>query len=125
MRIRFLKTIAPVALLLLTPALVHAGRAHQTPSLSQPTSSQDESRFTLQGKINKVEAGKFTVNTEENILFHVRYDEKTSITRADGSAGSSKDLRVGVVVEVEGDLEESGEIRAVTIKLQEKEPPKH
>jgi uncharacterized protein DUF5666 len=111
--------IISVTILLLTvPAL-------QSTSLYGGVASQDASRFTLQGKINKVETGKFTVNTEENILFHVRYDDKTQITRADGSAGSPKDLRAGVVVAVEGDLEESGEISAATIKLQDKEPPKH
>jgi Domain of unknown function (DUF5666) len=96
----------------------------QAGAAGQSASSQESSPFTVQGKITKAETGKFTVNTGENILFHVRYDDKTEITRADGSAGSGKDLQVGVWVEVRGDLEESGEIAAVTIKLQAHEPPK-
>lgn len=87
-------------------------------------SAQDAMPFSLQGKITRLEAGKFTVNTEENILFHVRYDDKTSITLPDGSAGSEKDLKTGTWVQVRGDLEESGEIAAATIKLLDKEPPK-
>ena len=87
-------------------------------------SAQDSSPFSLQGKITKVEAGKFTVNTGENILFRVRYDDKTSVTRPDGSAGNEKDLKTGTWVQVRGDLEESGEIAAATIKLLDKEPSK-
>lgn len=87
-------------------------------------SAQDSSPFSLQGKITKIEAGKFVVNTEDNILFHVRYDDKTAITRPDGSSGTEKDLKAGVWVSVRGDLEESGEIAPATIKLFDKEPPK-
>ena len=118
------KAFALTLAFVLAPVLLQAGSMPGSASRDSRAASQDASRFSLQGKINKVEAGKFTVNTEDNILFHVRYDDKTAITRADGSAGSSKDLRAGVVVQVEGDLEESGEIAATTIKLQEKEPPK-
>ncbi len=116
----FARALIPVS----AAALLLATSAFPSRALYGIPASQDTSRFTLQGKINKVETGKFTVNTEENILFHVRYDDKTQITRADGSAGSSKDLRTGVVVEVEGDLEESGEIAAATIKLRDKESQK-
>ncbi len=120
-----LPTILVLGIVLpLTPVLLPAQQNLRACPTGTWVSSQDASRFTLQGKINRVETGKFTVNTEENILFHVRYDDKTVITRADGSAGSPKDLRVGAVVQVEGDLEESGEIAAATIKLQPKEPPK-
>lgn len=84
-------------------------------------SGQETSSFTLDGKITQAESGKFTVNTEDNILFHVRYDDKTEIKRADGTDGSAKDLRVGVSVHVVGDLEESGEIAATKIKLQAKD----
>jgi Domain of unknown function (DUF5666) len=97
--------------------------AQSTPAGSL-VSAQDSSSFSLQGKITKLEAGKFAVNTEENILFHVRYDDKTSITRPDGSAGTEKDLKTGAWVKVRGDLEESGEIAATTIKLLDKEPSK-
>jgi hypothetical protein len=57
------------------------------------------------------------------MIFHVRYDEKTEFKRDDGSPGSSKDLRVGLRIRVEGDLTESGEIVAEKIELQ-KAPPK-
>jgi hypothetical protein len=79
--------------------------------------------FTVEGKINSLDHNKLTLNTEENILFHVRYDEKTEFKRDDGSPASSKDLRVGLRIRVEGDLTESGEIVAQRIELQ-KAPPK-
>jgi hypothetical protein len=74
--------------------------------------------FTVQGKIIKQTPGKLTINTEENILFHVRYDDKTDIRKSDGTSGTAKDLRVGVVVSVDGELTESGEILAVKIEIQ-------
>lgn len=64
------------------------------------------------------------MNTEDNILFHVRYDDKTTFTRTDGSAGSDKDLKYGVWVRVRGNLEESGEIAATTVMLFDKNPSK-
>jgi Domain of unknown function (DUF5666) len=105
--------------------LLAAGAAAQSSPIGSPVSAQDSSPFSLQGKITTVETGKFAVNTEENILFHVRYDDKTIITRPDGSAGTEKDLKVGAWVRVKGDLEESGEIAAATIKLLDKEPQEH
>ena len=80
--------------------------------------------FTVEGKINRLEPKKITLSTEENMLFHVLYDDKTEIRRKDGSAGTAKDLRVGIVIHVEGDLSESGEILAHRIAIQE-EPAKH
>jgi len=71
-----------------------------------------EMNFTLQGKITKRDGNKLTVNTEGNIIFHVSYDDKTAITRADGSTGSPEDLQVGKTIHVDGDLQESGEIIA-------------
>ena len=79
--------------------------------------------FTVEGKINRLEPKKITLSTEENMLFHVLYDDKTDIRRKDGSAGTTKDLRVGIVIRVEGDLSESGEILAHRIAIQE-EPAK-
>jgi outer membrane lipoprotein-sorting protein len=79
--------------------------------------------FTVEGKINSLDHNKLTLNTEGNIIFHVRYDDKTEFKRDDGSAASSKDLRVGLRIRVEGDLTESGEIVAQRIELQ-KAPPK-
>lgn len=80
--------------------------------------------FTLDGKITKLVPGKVTVNSGENILFHVAYNDKTQFTKADGSAGSDHDLRVGLTIHVEGELTESGEIVAATIALQDKSEEK-
>ena len=79
--------------------------------------------FTVEGKINTLGQNKLTLNTEENIIFHVRYDDKTEFESDDGSPASSKDLRVGLRIRVEGDLTESGEIVALKIELL-KAPPK-
>ena len=80
--------------------------------------------FTLEGKINRLEQNKFTVSTEENMVFHVRYDDKTEIKRQEGASASAKDLRVGLKVKVEGDLTESGEIVAHRIVIESGEQPK-
>jgi hypothetical protein len=74
--------------------------------------------FTVEGKITRLSPGKFTLSTEANIVFHVRYDDKTAIKREDGSKGSAKDFHAGVRVKVEGDLTESGEVAAQTIEIE-------
>ncbi len=74
--------------------------------------------FTLEGKITKHDPGKLTISTEANIIFHVRYDEKTEIKRKDGSPGSAKDFRVGIRVKIDGELTESGEVIAQKIELE-------
>lgn len=80
--------------------------------------------FALEGKITHHTAGKLTVSTEENIIFHVNYGEKTEIKRHDGSQGSEKDLRVGIRIKVAGDLAESGEVEAQRIEIEpESSPP--
>jgi hypothetical protein len=79
--------------------------------------------FTVEGKVNTLDQNKLTLNTEENMIFHVRYDDKTEFKSEDGSSASSKDLRVGLRIRVEGDLTESGEIVAQRIELL-KTPPK-
>ena len=79
--------------------------------------------FTVEGKINTLDQKKLTLRAEENIIFHVRYDDKTEFKSDDGSPASSKDLRVGLKIRVEGDLTESGEIVAQRIELL-KAPPK-
>ncbi len=86
-------------------------------------SSGQAMNFTLEGQINTLGQNKFTVRGEENIIFHVRYDDKTEFKSDDGSPTTSKDLRVGLKVRVEGDLTESGEIVAQRIELR-KAPPK-
>jgi len=88
------------------------------------TSQEDASGFTLEGKISKVETGKFTVSTEENIIFHVRYDDKTAIKHPDGSPATSKELRVGAHVKAEGEFTDSGEIAAKKIEIQPAEGSK-
>ncbi|MGA2475219.1 MAG: DUF5666 domain-containing protein [Terriglobia bacterium] len=79
--------------------------------------------FTVEGKVNTLGQNKLTLREEENIIFHVRYDDKTEFKSDDGSPADSKDLRVGLRVRVEGDLTESGEIVAQRIVLL-KTPPK-
>jgi hypothetical protein len=87
--------------------------------LSQPAQAQDaSSNFDLEGKITQQSKGKFTVDSGQGILFHVVYDDKVSILRADSSAGSEQDLKVGVKVHVIGDLQDSGEIRAQRIEIE-------
>lgn len=86
----------------------------------QPSLSQDSS-FTLEGKISEKSEGKLTVSTTDNIIFHVSYDDKTEIKRADGSSGTGADLKVGQNVAVAGELAESGEIIAKKIEIKGKE----
>ncbi len=111
--------LLPTALVLLLGA-PPVGAQFQTGTKRTVSSPQGASTFTLDGKITEAAVGKLTVNTQENILFHVRYDDQTEIKRADGSAGTAKDLRVGAQIHVVGDLEESGEISATKIVLQGK-----
>lgn len=73
--------------------------------------------FNLEGKISDLAPGKLTLSTQDNMLFHVRYTDKTRITRADGSPGTAKDFKLGLAVHVAGDLEESGEINAAEIHI--------
>lgn len=74
--------------------------------------------FNLEGKINSLSAGKLTVSTQENIIFHVTYSDKTEIHRKDGSAGSAKDLAVGEEIKVAGELTPAGVIEARRIDLE-------
>ena len=89
--------------------------------LPTPT-AQETMNFTVEGKISKHTEQKLTLSTEGNIIFHVVYSEKTSITRKDGSAGTAKDLRVGTRIHVDGELTEAGEIIAQKITLQSESP---
>jgi len=92
-----------------------------TPSLADAHSlllRAQAMNFTVEGKITKQAPGKLTISSGENIIFHVRYDEKTDIKKSDGSPGTANDLRVGVAVRVEGELTESGEIIAARIEIQ-------
>ena len=91
--------------------------------VAQPLRAGQANPFTVEGKVNTLGQNKITLNTEENMIFHVRYDDKTEFKSDDGSPASSKDLRVGLRIRVEGDLTESGEIVAQRIELL-KTPPK-
>ena len=86
-------------------------------SLASVAAAQEAMDFTIEGKISRHEPGKLTISAEGNIIFHARYDDKTTFQHADGSPASSKDLRVGVMVRIEGELPESGEIIAHRIQL--------
>jgi hypothetical protein len=88
------------------------------PSISGAPPPPVETNFTVEGKITQLSPGKLTLSTEGNIIFHVRYDDKTDIQRADGNKGSDKDFRVGVKVKVDGDLTESGEVVTARIAIQ-------
>jgi hypothetical protein len=91
--------------------------------VAKPLRAGQAMNFTVEGKINTIDQNKLTLNSEENMIFHVRYDDKTEFKSDDGSAASSKDLSVGLVIRVEGDLTESGELVAQRIELL-KTPPK-
>lgn len=83
----------------------------------EPQQGQNTS-FTLEGKINSLSAGKLTVSTQDNIIFHVTYGDKTEIHRKDGSAGSDKDLAVGEEIKIAGELTPTGVIEAHRIDLE-------
>jgi hypothetical protein len=106
-----------VAVLLLFSGHSLPGISSLATSLASPVAAQDAMDFTIEGKISRHEAGKLTISAEGNIIFHARYDDKTTIQRADGSPASAKDLQVGVRVSIEGELPESGEMIAHRIQL--------
>ncbi len=74
--------------------------------------------FTLEGKITEKSAGKLTVSSGENMIFHVLYNDKTEIKKKDGSPGTPQDLHTGLKISVAGDLAESGEITAAKIEIE-------
>lgn len=74
--------------------------------------------FTVEGKIVTAQPGKLTLGTGENIVFYVRYDENTKITKADGSAAKSSELQEGVHINVRGELDEKGDVIARTIQIE-------
>jgi hypothetical protein len=78
-----------------------------------------DSDFTMEGKITDKAAGKLTINSGDNIIFHVLYNDKTEIKKKDGSAGSADDLHLGLTIYVAGDLAENGEITAKKIAIEE------
>jgi predicted NAD/FAD-binding protein len=76
------------------------------------------SNFDLEGKITQQSKGKLTVDSGQGILFHVTYDDTTSMVREDSTAGSEQDLKIGERVHVLGELEDSGEIKAKRIEIE-------
>jgi hypothetical protein len=113
-RLRAVSLYVPVMILL--ACLAWSSFSEEPIAKSLPT--DQATNFTLDGKINSLDHNKLTVHTEENIIFHVSYDDKTEFKSDDGSPASSKDLRVGLKIHVEGDLTESGEIVAQKIVLE-------
>jgi hypothetical protein len=106
-----------VAVLLLFASHPSSGVPPVATSLASPAAAQEAMDFTVEGKISRHEPSKLTISAEGNIIFHACYDDQTTIQHADGSPGSSKDLRVGVMVRIEGQLPENGEIIAHHITL--------
>jgi hypothetical protein len=89
-----------------------------SPLSAVPTLSAQDMNFTLEGKITEKTAGKLTVSTGENMIFHVLYNDKTEIKKKDGSPGTAQDLRIGIRISVAGDLAENGEITAKKIDIE-------
>jgi len=89
-----------------------------TPRGRVPTPSAQDSDFTMEGKITDKTAGKLTISSGENIIFHVLYNDQTDIKKKDGSPGTAQDLHIGVKIYVAGSLAESGEITAKKIEIE-------
>jgi len=115
-RLRAPALCLPVMLFLLSCGWIFCSEAQVAVSLH----AGQAMNFTLEGKINTLDHNKLTVHTEENIIFHVTYDDKTEFKSDDGSPASGKDLRVGMRIKVDGDLTESGEILAQKIEVEKK-----
>jgi hypothetical protein len=110
-----------IAAVIFLPIGASSARADVQPAIT--LRSGQAMNFTVEGKINTLDHNKLTVHTEENIIFHVNYDDKTEFKDEDGKPAHSTDLKVGLRIRVEGDLAESGEIAAQRITLL-KAPPK-
>ena len=78
-----------------------------------------DTNFDLEGTISHQETGKLTIDTGGNIIFHATYAADTPIVHADGKPASEKDLKVGVKVHIAGDLQESGEVKAQKIEIED------
>jgi hypothetical protein len=72
----------------------------------------------MEGKITDKSTGKLTINSGDNIIFHVVYNDSTEIKKKDGTPGTAQDLRIGVKISVAGSLAESGEITAKRIEIE-------
>ena len=96
------------ASLLVSLSVVSSARAFQ----------QESAHFGLEGKITRQAPGKLTVSSQDNMIFHVSYDQQTKIYRKDGSAGSAGDLKVGAQIRVDGSLNPQGVVEARRINLE-------
>ena len=123
-RLLFSSALALAASCLLAVSLgpVRASAQPREPTTFSPAAQN--STFTLEGRITDLAPGKITLNTEENILFHVVYNDETKFKKPDGSKGSFKDLQKGLTVHIAGDLAESGEIQAATVEIRQASSPK-
>ncbi|HLI29932.1 MAG TPA: DUF5666 domain-containing protein [Terriglobia bacterium] len=79
---------------------------------------QGSTNFGLEGKITRQAPGKLTVSSQDNMIFHVTYNQQTKIYLKDGSAGSAKDLKVGIQIRVDGSLNPQGVVEARRISLE-------
>jgi len=103
-----------------TALVIALGLLMSALALAQPAraSQQGGASFGLEGKITNQAPGKLTVSSQDNMIFHVSYDQQTKITLKDGSAGSSSDLKVGVQIRVDGSLNPQGVVEARRIDLE-------
>lgn len=79
---------------------------------------QNESNFGIEGKITKASPGKLTINSQDNMLFHITYGPQTQIKLKDGSAGTAADLKPGVVIRADGSLDPQGVLQARRISVE-------
>jgi hypothetical protein len=105
-------------------ALQLSASALASPAPGVPATPAQDSSFTLEGKITDMGAGKITVSTTENIIFHVVYSDETVIKKSDGTPGTAQDLHKGLTIAVAGDLGDSGEISAAKIDIEADGPGK-
>jgi Domain of unknown function (DUF5666) len=104
-------------------ALTAAWLGALTYAAPQRLAAAQADTFDLAGAISQKSRGKLTVNSGEGILFHVVYDEKTTIVAADGKPGTEDELKVGVRVHVLGDFDDAGEVKARRIEIQPAQSP--
>lgn len=104
--------MAFLAVLTALPCMPRCASAALAPAQGQG------SKFNLEGKITDLSPGKLTVSTQDNIIFHVTYSDKTVIRRKGATAGSTKDLASGENIQVDGTLTPAGVIEADSISIE-------
>ena len=85
---------------------------------AEPAAPQG-TNFDLEGSITEHAPGKLTIDTGGNIIFHATYTADTAIVHADGKPATEKDLKTGVKIHILGDLQESGEVKAQRIEIED------